>query len=515
MFLFENSPLAVHSQALHWVIRHCFFLCLFVLGGVQGEVRAQSAGSQPFNVLLLCVDDLRPELGCFGRTHMVTPHIDRLAQEGRLFTRHYVQVPTCGASRYALLTGRRPDTVKSLSNWAFDQLRSKEKNQSLAPGAPTTLPRHFKLNGYQTICIGKVSHQPDGLNYLKEKEEGAGDPEVPAAWDKVVRASGRWKSGWNAFFGYQDGSARERGQSPATERSLEKNGDYPDDLIAQAAIQELKSLKKKSKKPFFLAVGFYKPHLPFTAPDEYWKLYDSKKLPEIEVPDVPLGSDPKITLHSSSEVLKNYGQHPPKGIQDSEYVQKLRQAYFACVSYVDDQIGRVLSELKKQKLDRNTIVVLWGDHGWHLGEQAVFGKHTLFERSLHSPLIIRVPGMKQPGVGTREIVESVDVFPTLNELCQLPKIQQLSGKSLVSKLDEPLGISAAMARGYFRRGNRVGYTLRSDGFRVTHWYRGRELISQELYDHRQFDYEKKNKYLELREHYERLKEKLPLPFHFK
>lgn len=440
--------------------------------------RTPSHRSRP-SVLFIAVDDLRPDLGFERGSLAITPHLDRLASQGRAFTRHYVQVPTCGASRYALLTGRRPDDLHSLTNQAFSRLREPAHRER----ATRLLPTHFRRQGYRTICLGKVGHQPDGRLFPKEEDGGSGESEMPGAWTRIVDASGRWDRGWGAFFGYGDGTSRTRGKTPPLERTSTEPDQLPDGLLATAAIEELESLAEKDQ-PFFLAVGFYRPHLPFSAPEGFWALYEKSELPPVPAPSVPTGVDPAISLHASGELLRNYGGHPEKPDPGSGYALEIRRAYLASVSHVDAQIGRVLEALERSGLDERTIVVVWSDHGWHLGEHGVWGKHTLTEFSLRSPLILRLPGQKLPGVACSRIVESVDVYPTLIELCHLPGVSGLDGESLVPQLLDPGAPSRDRAWSAWRRGRHVGYTLRTPTHRLTRWFREGEPVQVELYDHR-------------------------------
>ncbi len=429
--------------------------------------------AEPYNVLFIAVDDLRPELAGFGESHMVTPALDRLAEEGRPFRRHYVQVPTCGASRYALFTGMRPDSDDHLSNDAFVRLLP-----SAEEARPESFVHLFKQNGYYTAAIGKLSHYPDSRVY-SYAGEGDGRAEMPSSWDEASGPVGKWGTAWNAFFGYADGSNRnqERGQLPAFEMADVPDTSYADGLIAESAIQKLNELRDRR---FFLAVGFFKPHLPFTAPKPYWDLYDPAEIDLSPNPDAPVGTNP-ASLHNSGEMFGNYGQHADEGAAgkriDDTYARTLRHAYRAAVSYVDAQIGKVLDELERLGLADKTVVVVWGDHGWHLGDHTIWGKHTTFERALRSPLIIRVPGMVSPGMPTNGIVETVDLYPTLAELCGLTPPDDLAGMSLIALLNDPDHPGKDGAIGYWS-GRR---TLRTERYRLTRYDDGVPLV--ELFDH--------------------------------
>jgi arylsulfatase A-like enzyme len=438
---------------------------------------ARAASAQaPSNVLFIAVDDLRPLLHCYDREEMKTPNIDRLAREGRLFTRHYVQAPTCGASRCALLTGRYPSQVEYYDNNAFLAL-PREKSQAIP-----TLPGSFRSHGYRTISIGKITHSPDGM-------VDGGDHELPFSWDEVGVPAGKWRTGWDAFFAYADGSTRIPGTTPATERTHVPDDGYPDGLIAEAAIEKLHKLKDQR---FFLAVGFFKPHLPFNAPSRYWAPYDQDGIPPAPNPGPPTGVDAAISLHKSGELTPRYTGLKQPGVVDDEEARRLRHAYAACVSYVDTQVGRVLDELDRLELSDNTIVVLWGDHGWHLGEHGVWGKHTLHEIALRSPLIVRVPHQVRAGEPSEAIVESVDIFPTLAELCGLPA-PQVDGQSFAAAVTDPLAPGKDAAMGFWAGGR--AHSLRTEQYRLTEW-RDREdhaeVAQVELYDHRSDPHETNN-----------------------
>jgi len=405
------------------------------------------------NVLFIAVDDLRPQLGCYGESHIKSPHLDRFASSARLFNRHYVQVPTCGASRYALLTGQRPTKRIHESNGAIQSL--------LAAGADnraTAFPQLFRDNGYHTVSIGKISHQPDGRVYSYGME-GDGRLEMPFSWDEVGLPYGKWTHGWPSFFGYASGKGRQRGQSPPFESADVDDQGYPDGLIAESAVETLRRMKRYDQ-PFLLAVGFFKPHLPFCAPQKYYDLYDPSEIELSPNPKKPQGIASK-SWHGSGEMFGNY-KHPDGSRNDPEHHRNLRHAYYACVSYVDAQIGIVLDELKALELEEETIVVVWGDHGWHLGDHNIWGKHTNFERAVRSTLIVRVPGIS---AGTTDaIVESVDLYPTLAEYCGLSiEGLQLDGLSLRPVLNDPThpGKTAAFSK------YRGGKTMRTERYRLT------------------------------------------------
>lgn len=441
-----------------------FALCLCSLACATPETKA------PPNILFIAIDDLRPQLGAYGYPEMITPNLDALADDGRLFLRHYTQVPTCGASRYALLTGMRPRGPEHLSNDAFKNLLPREEQVH-----PESMAHLFRRNGYYTASIGKISHYPDGRLYTYGGE-GDGALEMPFSWDETWGPVGKWGTAWNAFFGYADGSNRnmERGAYPAYESAAVADSALPDGLIAE---QAMATLRKVQDQPFFLAVGFFKPHLPFTAPQKYWDLYDRSAIALSANPERPEGVA-DAALHNSGEMFGSYA-HPEKGglgIRiDDEQARTLRHAYFASVSYVDAQVGKVLDELDRLGLREHTIVVVWGDHGWHLGDHTLWGKHAAFERALQSTLIVRAPDMQRPGIPTNSIVESVDLYPTLVDLAELAPPDSLDGVSLRPLLQNPEATVKEGAYGYWHGRQ----TLRTDRYRITRFDDG-DVV---LFDH--------------------------------
>ncbi len=448
---------------------------VFLLGELLSVFAEKTAEQQKPNVLFICVDDLRPELGCYGNTYIHSPNIDKLAETGALFTNQFVQIPTCGASRYSMLTGMLPKTTGALSNEAcHDFISGKTETE-----APETFIHHLRRNGYYTVGIGKVSHYADGLLYGYTDSVGT-ELELPHSWNEMLFDPAKWGTGWNAFFGYADGSnrqSRNRQVKPYERGDVDDLG-YPDGYTSKFAIEKLDELAKKDK-PFFLAVGFFKPHLPFNSPKKYWDLYDENKLPLSPNPAIPENVN-KASLHNSNE-FNGYqlGDEDAtlEGPVSDEYARKLRHAYFACISYTDAQVGKLLDKLEKLGLAENTVVVLWGDHGWHLGDQLVWGKHTIFERALKSAFIIRAPGNKG-GKTINEVVSTVDIYPTLMDLCGVEMPHETDGQSLVPLLNNSKGSWEEASYGYFRN----GISLRTAKYRFTKYFREQEPTI-ELYDH--------------------------------
>ncbi len=429
--------------------------------------QAQQPIEKP-NILFIAVDDLRPELGCYGVEHVHSPNIDQLAAEATLFTNHYVHVPTCGASRFALLTGRLPRTRNHLRNMIIaDSLAGKPETDQ-----PESFVHHLRRNGYRTVGIGKISHMPDGYVYGYQ-EEVSSIKEMPHSWDEFLFDHSKWTSGHDAFFGYADGSNRNdlNKQVKPYEMADVSDEGYPDGLTANLALDQLNKLQKQSK-PFFLAVGLFKPHLPFNAPKKYWDLYDPKDIPLSPFPNLPKDQNP-TSVHNSGEfnqyALGEERASSKHNLSDA-YAIKLRHAYLACVSYIDAQIGKIIGKLKDQGLYDNTIIVLWGDHGWHLGDHRVWGKHTLSEWSLKSPLIIK------PTNTSASIVESpvgtIDIYPTLMELCDVSKPRLIDGRSLVPLFKSPNLEWEYPVYGYYRN----GITMRKGPHRVTKYLEGQPSV---------------------------------------
>ena len=428
------------------------------------------------NVLFIAIDDLRAELGCYGLDYVDSPHLDQLAAEGTLFTNHFVQVPTCGASRYALLTGRSPASTGALSNGAMyggkTALNTKEQ-----PGAQT-MPELFRRSGYHTTLIGKISHTADGLVY-DYSGKGDGRDEMPLAWSEKATPLGAWKRGWGIFFAYPNGRHREDGggHKDLMDFSVENDEDLPDGQMANTAIEKLKQFKS-SDKPFFMGLGFFKPHLPFVAPRQDWDAIAKRDVPS---PPHPQKVDSPY-WHKSGEFYK-YDSPLKKTWPMSEAdTLTARRAYLACVRYTDRQVGKVLAALKETGLSENTIVVVWGDHGWHLGDTALWAKHTPFERANRSTLIVRAPGISKPGLHCDALVESIDLYPTLVDLCH-PSFQKtqfpLDGVSLKPLLTSERNSVKEAAISYWNKS--VSVRTATHRLVVGHSKSGKET-PPELYD---------------------------------
>jgi iduronate 2-sulfatase len=426
------------------------------------------------NVLFIAIDDLRNDLGLYGVTHAKTPQLDQFAATARPFSRHYIHVPTCGASRLSLLRGKRPTDKIHTQNNGIVATSSQWANQSL--------PALFRNNGYQTLALGKISHYPGGLtgkNWSNPPEE------IPGAWDRHWIPESPWPHPQAMMHGYANGAARQWGKSPPIEAFDGPDDAYPDAWVARDAVKTLTELSQ-SDQPWLFAVGFFKPHLPFAAPKRYFNLH-SPGIPDLD-PAASAKPTWPSTWHASEEFRNNYHRADNRDPDTHpDFARELRIAYAASVSYADAQIGHVLAALDTLKLTDNTIVILWSDHGFLLGEHAIWGKHCLFENALRSPLIIRHPGMKKPGIISQATVETVDIMPTLADLCQLPAPAGLDGLSLRPQLDDPATPSAKPAVAHNSHGNFI--TLRDDRWRLIV---NRSTNDTELFDYQSDPHETRN-----------------------
>ena len=424
------------------------------------EATAVTGKSAPPNVLFIAVDDLRPQLACYGQTQMHTPNFDALSKRSVLFERAYCMVPTCGASRASLMTGIRPSPGRFVS---YTARADRETPDAI------TLNTVFKRSGYKTISLGKVFHFVD--------DNAAGWSETP------------WRSKLDDYHDaalQESAIAEHRVKYPNRKKvrgmpyeSVDAPDDqYRDHETATKAIEYLQRFSQ-SDQPFFLAVGFNKPHLPFCAPKRYWDLY---KTNEIDLPRndaAPIGA-PEGAVHASGE-LRAYSTIPPSGPVSTETARSLIHGYYACVSFVDAQLGRIIHHLDQSGLSENTIVVLWGDHGWQLGEHGMWNKHSCFETSMHSPLMISAPGFTG-GRRCASLTEFIDIYPTLCDLTGIAIPDQVQGVTLRPWLEDPAHEGKSQAIGRFQSGD----TIRSDRYRYTE-YRGRggrgPLTGRMLYDH--------------------------------
>lgn len=422
------------------------------------------------NILLICVDDLRPELNCYGVDYIHSPHIDALAQKGRPFKRHYVQAPTCGASRYSLLTGQYPPAAGN--HLLFDRAKDIQH---------PSLPAYFRDHGYTTVAVGKVSHHPGGMRGPNWNDLAI--PEMPLSWDRNLLPVGKWQHPRGWMHGLANGEIRKKDRSTMDILQLHDGTDeaYPDGTTVPETLRQLDHLAAENQ-PFFLATGILRPHLPFGAPKKYMAHYQNAELPPTPHPEKPEGLS---THHRSSEfyAYNRWGKDPNT---DPEFALEVRKHYAACVTYADAMIGKITARLKELDLEKNTIVILWGDHGYHLGEHAIWGKHALYEESLRSPMIIVTPEIDAPGKFADQIVETIDLFPTLCDLTSLPKPRFLHGQTLAPLLKKPEATDSI--DDFAVSSHRQGRTIRTDQYRLI----AHDTGGLELYDHHSPETETKN-----------------------
>lgn len=465
----------------------CLSACLLTFCSTSDE-------NKPPNILFIAVDDLRPELGCYGKEYIKSPSIDRLAENGIVFTQSFCQSAVCNPSRASLLTGLRPDRIKV---W---DLRTDFRDTS--PDV-VTLPQHFKNNGYHTVGIGKIYHNtlPDSLSWSEPKLHIKGYPFDP---DAVYRNE------------KNVASLEERKQKIIAEgkeqRYIDRIGEWylkdvayeivdaPDDVYfdgaqTDVAIVKIEELANK-EKPFFFAIGFYRPHLPFNVPKKYWDMYESENIPLAENDYIP--KDAPIMAINNLRELRGYTDfktipHPDDGQLNENQTRALKHGYLASVSYIDAQIGRLINKLKELKIDDNTLVVLWGDHGWKLGEHGSWCKMTNYDIDTKAPLIFSTPKLKGKSIKSKRLVEFVDIYPTLCELAGIPIPETLEGISAVPLFENPdrpwkkAAFSQFLRKGIWIAPDGIeymGYSIRTEKYRYTEWvnWESNELAAIELYD---------------------------------
>ena len=472
-------------------------LSIVAVALVCPAIANEPASSKP-NVLFIVVDDLKPLLGCYGATWIKSPNIDRLAASGTLFTASHCQVSFCAPSRMSVLTGLRPDTTRLIFNPPQQQDILRTRFSDLV-----TLPQHFKNHGYITHPIHKVF---DG------RTVDAGHDR--ASWTVPY---GPWEMAPGekpAPGGYQDPATKARladaarqGQptsGPATEGCDIPDNAYHDGGVAFTAAKRIREFKQQGQ-PFFLAVGFVKPHLPFIAPKKYWDLYDRASLPLASFQQLPQGSPHDLAFYSHSGELRAYSDVPKSGPIPEPLQRELVHGYAACVSYIDAQVGLMMKTLEETGIADNTIVCLWGDHGFHLGELGHWGKVTNYEDATRAPLIIAAPRKRQPQRITA-LVEFLDIYPTLCDLAGLPIPSHVQGRSLAPLIrgenvtPHDAAISQ-MSPGPHKDGV-MGWTLRAPRYRYIEWRRvdfstdppriTDQVESIELYDYQTAPLEGKN-----------------------
>lgn len=421
------------------------------------------------NVLFIIADDMRPELGCYGIEDIITPHVDRLAEQATVFQNAYCNIPVSGASRASMFTGMYPRYPNRFT--AFDASAEKDCPEALS------LPECFKRNGYYVVSNGKVFHNiTDHAGSWSE-----------APWRVHPDGYGKDWAEYNKWELWQNGESSryihpKTLRGPFCESADVSDTTYIDGRVARKTIADLRRLKDR-KEPFFLACGFWKPHLPFNAPKKYWDLYQREQIQLAQNPYRPKALPRQVT---SSGEIRGYGKITTT--KDEDFQREAKHGYYACVSYIDAQIGLILDELDRLKLTENTIVVILGDHGWHLGEHGFWGKHNLMNHATRAPLIVRVPHCK--GGKAEGVVEFVDIYPTLCELCGMSvPDSQLQGKSFVPILQD----SGKRTKEYAFVQWKDGYNIVSEKYSSTIWLRGDSVVARMMFDRQSDAAENENK----------------------
>ncbi|MCK0189951.1 sulfatase [Arenibacter sp. F20364] len=411
-----------------------FILSLLTIGlGCKPKEVANTKESPKPNILFIAIDDLRPELGSYGSEIAITPHMDALAADGLLFNNAYCQEAICSPSRASLMTGARPESIQVIENFTY----FREQNPDII-----TLPQHFWANGYETVYAGKIYHNKE-----------FGDSEL--SWSRKLVETNNQKSQFGFKLPENQKMQKENaaamvakygenalrnglGKGPAYEFADFPDNEYEDGHNTDLAIATMKDmLEKNPDKPFFLGLGMKKPHLDWVAPKKYWDLYNEEEIQLAEHAEAPKDAA-TMGLHASFE-LRARADVPKEGAIDKELAINLKHAYLACVSYVDAQIGRMLSAMDEAGVRDNTIIILWSDHGWHLGDMGIWGKATNYEIATRVPLIISTPNMPAAirGKKTNALVELVDMYPTLCDLAGVSLPAHLEGQSFAPLLSDP------------------------------------------------------------------------------
>ena len=444
-------------------------LAMLGLATMPVAAQKQEAKQTRPNVLFIAVDDLKPLIAAYGDKIAITPGMDRLANEGMAFQNCYVQQAISGATRASCLTGMRPDKTK-----VWDLITNFRQVNTNA----VSIPEYFIKNGYETAAVGKIYHV------------GSAGPGHDAE---------SWSTPWinDKAETYVNFVPEKGKKGPAVECADVPDNAYQDGVCAEIGIKLLNQLKDKGK-PFFLAVGFHKPHLPFVAPKKYWDLYKRDQFKIAEFQHKAAGS-PDLAYHVSGELksytdIQQFDSYSEKELDHLpvDKQKELIHGYYAATSYMDAQLQKVLNELDRLKLSDNTIVVLWGDHGWHLGDHGLWNKHTDFEQATHACMLMRVKGMK-PGIKPMTQCEFVDIFPTLCELSGIPAPKYLDGISLVPAMKNPGAELRQYAFSQYPRKDAMGYTIRTKRFRYTEWigdlysaelpYSQAKIVASEMYDY--------------------------------
>lgn len=479
-----------------------FFLCF-------GNSFGQNA--KKMNILFIPVDDLKPLLSNYGETQMKTPNFDRLAKMGVTFTNAHVQYAVCGPSRASVMTATYPDHTKV---W--------DLHTDFRKSAPDliSMPEYLISQGYETNAIGKIYHKGsaaeghDGKSWSvphiqpKNFDPEYGEPifwtyqneETKSKMNELIDEATAKGKGAGGLRGYVFNRLK-----PTVEHEDVSDEAYQDGIYTQTAIEQLQMLSKKDK-PFFLGVGFQKPHLPFVAPQKYWDMYDEKDIKLAEFQQLAKNS-PRVAYHNYGE-LRSYSDiddnYDIGDIINEDKQRELIHGYYACVSYIDAQLGKLLDELERLDLMDNTVIALWGDHGWHLGDHTEWCKHSNFEQATRIPMMLAGPGVAK-GIQVDQPVELLDIFPTIFELAHVSNSPQAEGVSLVPMLDgdDSTDLKKEYAFSQFGRGkDKMGYTIRTDRYRYTEWFEDDyrsykkldedKIIAKELYDYKDDPLEKES-----------------------
>jgi arylsulfatase A-like enzyme len=489
----KTNLISCYKFLLRFAVIMGLSLCYLSCGATEVEPEERP------NILFVIVDDLRPELGCYGNKEIKTPNIDRLAREGLVFTQAYSQAAACAPSRASAMLGMRPDTTRV---WSLG-----EKFREINPAA-VTIPQHFSKFGYHTVSMGKIfhNHMPDRVSFDEPDLRPAAyntpelidrDPESfyhdEAIQEEHARVrEQRLENNPNAYAGgWAYGRATESFDAP--------DNVFYDGAQTELALETMKRLRNKDQ-PFFLALGYYRPHLPFVAPKKYWDLYDRDKISPADNPFLPKDS-PIMAMNSMYELRGCYDlefvEHPSAYKLPDEIGRRLKHGYYASVSFIDACIGKLMNGLRELGLDEKTIVVFWGDHGWKLGEHGSWCKQTNYNIDTRVPLMIRAPGMGAKGEKTESLTELVDLYPTLCDLAGIELPDGMEGTSLEPLLAEPgRELKTAAFSQYVRRpknspdGKRyMGYSMVTSTYHLVEWYTwdhetktAGEPAARELYD---------------------------------
>lgn len=444
-------------------------------------------GADKPNILMILVDDLKPAMGCYGDKIAITPNMDKLASRGMKFEKAYCNQAVCAPSRNNLMLGSRST---SLGIYGLGQ-----KFRTFYPNA-TTLPQYFRSFGYSAHAVGKIYHFGHGNTGDAQSWSAPPIREKVVEYLKPESTEGGKLTREEAFFTNQKlGNIRSLPKGYAWESADVSDEKYADGRIANEGIKFLKKAAQ-SETPFFLALGFVKPHLPFTAPQKYWDMHDPAKFQIHPHQESPKGA-PNYAGKKGGEIV-NYAPLTIENLKTDKMQRKLLHGYYATTTYADAQIGKVINVLDDLDLSRDTIIVLWGDHGWHLGDHGYWTKHTNYEQANRIPIMFVAPGIITPGSQSNQVIETVDIYPTLVALAGLPQkevTQPMDGNSLLAVLRDPNLEVNDHAYHCYPRGQRIGRAVRTSQYRLIQWKKfGIENTESqyELYDYQSDPDEKVN-----------------------